>query len=49
MNKYNFNFQLRNLFNEILKIFPLDRCSLEYIYYFDFEKNFKFELTDGKK
>ena len=49
MNKYNFNFELRNLFNEILKIFPLDRCSLEYIYYFDFEKNYKFKLTDGKK
>ena len=49
MNKYDFNFELRNLFNEIFKIFPLDRCSLKYIYYFDFEKNYKFELTDRKK
>jgi serine/threonine protein kinase len=49
MNKYNLSLPIRKLFIEIFKIFPLDRCSLEYIYYFDFEKNYDFVLTEGEK
>lgn len=49
MNKYNLSEPIRKLFIEIFKIFPLDRCSLEYIYYFDFENNYDFVLSEGEK